>query len=276
LESFRHERIDPEKRFDAFQKRYDTRWRTRSKEEWALMLILWHDAHGNRSLHDDVDPDASLPEQMKDFLRIELRGEKIGAQLSNNLASWLRSPLSSWQPYHDHPWFAKLIGGRVITRLDPQWVATMVYENTVKLETLNAAVEIGGPSLARMALVVLSLTPGGRIAGFAFQSIVGLLDFLFTIWETEQDDIITEEEVKDVEWAGLGIVGFDPLQLSIMTVRIGMAIGELLNSLAMGAKQLVEELPSRVAAAQAGYDEFVSTVFTDPEAADNVFVLLDD
>ena len=94
-----------------------------------------------------------------------------------------------------------------------------------------------------------SATPvgaAGRLAAFAFQSIVGLLDYLFTRWEAQRDGVITAEEAEDLEWARLGIIGLDSLQIIIAGVRLGMLLRDLLIYLAKGAIQLVEELPSRV------------------------------
>jgi hypothetical protein len=254
--NFKTDPIPDDKRFAKFKEFRNSRWSTRSPEEWGLMLLLWHDVYW-----DELNPQASLFLELANWL-----GIKIGV-------SWT-DPLDL-----DGPSFSKLIGTRVDIRKDPVWVAAMEYTQTVRLSNLEAAVEIGVPTFTRMGIVVLSavnFSGLGWLAALALESTVNLLDFLFTEWEAERDGVITEEELKDVTWAGLGILGWTPLQLCLLGFRLGWAIGELLNSLAKGAIQLAEELPDRIAAAQASYDEYVTAKYATEDMADSVFVVLDE
>jgi hypothetical protein len=250
LDAFRHE-IHKD-RFAAFEGRYKERWAHRSPEAWGLMLIFWHDVYG-----DEVQAD-----------------EHIALALAN----WLKIDLAWITPFRDSAWFSKLIGSRVAIRLSPQWVALMAYEEAVRLNTLDAAVEVGGPTMVRMALVVLGALPpmrGAWAATVAMQSVVGLLDFLFTTWEGERDGTITEEEVEEAGFALLGIFGFGLAQMLVMGVRLNLLAFRLLTHLGEATLQMAEELPERAASLEAGFGEFVSLRSYDEEPS-SVFLVLDD
>lgn len=250
LDAFRHE--THKDRFAAFEQRYKERWAHRSPEAWGLMLIFWHDVYG-----DEVKADEH-------------------AALA--LAGWLKIDLAWVTPFRDGAWFSKLIGSRVAIKLSPQWLALMAYEETVRLNTLDAAVEIGGPTIVRMALVVLGALPpvrGAWAATVAIQSVVGLLDFLFTMWEGERDGTITEEEVEEAGFALLGIFGFGVAQLLVMGVRLNLLAFRLLVHLGEAALQMAEELPERAASLEAGFSDFVSLRSYEEEPS-SVFLVLDD
>jgi hypothetical protein len=254
-------RIKDEDRFKEFERQYHRLWKFRSAEEWGLMLIFWADNYRQMpdpdGKDDKIDPDEHIV---------------------TRLGQWLKIELSIWKPFSDRSWLHKLVGDRLAIKLSPQWKQLMAYEGTARLNTLEAAIKIGAPALVRMALVIVSalpLTRFGWAVAVSLQSIVGLLDFLFTSWEAERDDTITEEELNNVSWAVLGIFGFGAIQLTVLGARLALLQFELLKFIGEAALQLRDELPSRLAADKAGYDEFVSSVYRDDEAPDSVFVLLD-
>ena len=250
--NFKTDRIKDKDRFKEFERRYHTLWKDRSPEEWGLMLIFWIDVY-----RDEIDPDE---------------------QIVTSLGEWLKIELSVWDPFSNRSWLHRLVGSRLTIQLDPQWKQLMAYQQTARLNTLDAAVDIGGPALVRMGLVILSALPVTRFGwavAVSLQSVVGLLDFLFTKWEAERDDTITEEEVENVSWALLGIFGFGLIQLTLLGARLALLQFELLKFIGEAALQLKDELPTRLAADKAGFDEFVSSVYRDDEAPDSVFVLLD-
>lgn len=250
LDAFRYE--THKDRFAAFEQRYKERWANRAPEAWGLMLIFWHDVYGD-----------------------EIKAEE---HIALALAGWLNISLALITPSRDGARFSKLIGSRVAIRLSSQWVALMAYKEAVRLTTLEAAVEIGGPTIVRMALVALGALPpvrGAWAATVAMQSVVGLLDFLFTTWEGERDGTITEEEVEEAGFALLGIFGFGLAQLLVMGVRLNLLGYRLLTHLGEAALQMAEELPERAASLEAGFSEFVSLKSYEEEPS-SVFLVLDD
>jgi hypothetical protein len=240
-------------KFAAFERRYRESWSQRSPEAWGLMLIFWYDVY-----RDEID---------------------LNQHIALALAKWLDLDLAWFNPFRDSAWFSKLIGTRVTIRQSPSWRALMAYEETRRLHILDAAVDIGGPTIVRMALVVLSALPpvrGALAASVAIQSIIGLLDFLFTVWEGERDGEITEQEIEDAGFALLGIFGFGVVQLLVMGVRLNLLAFRVLTHLGEAALQLAAELPERSASIQAGFSEFVSARSYDEEGPDCVFLVLDD
>lgn len=250
LENFRACRSGD--RLKAFERLVNERWATRSTEEWGLMLMFWRAHYGNET---------------------DLR-----QHLSEALAVWLGIDLSWWRPFRDRSWFSRIIGSRLAIRLSTEYRQRIAFEDAVRETRLEAAADIGAPAFVRMALVILSVISGasfGAVVAIGFQSLVGLLDFLFTEWEAERDGLITEDEVEDVTFAGLGILGFQLIQLVLTLGRLEWHWLIFLKAVGEGALQLAAELPDRVEAALVDSHDYVSADYDEDGNAMSVFVVLD-
>lgn len=251
LDDFRRSNIPVSQRFDAFERLYRMRWGVRSPEEWGLALIFWYDVYA-----DELDPKE---------------------QLANSLGDWLKVDRSFWRPRRDDSWFQMLIGKRLLLQKSLEWKQLVAFEDAKRLNRLEAFADLG-PTFIRMALVILGALPIAAeavVVCIVYESLIGFLDFLFTMWEAERDGMIDEEEVKDAQFAGLGIIGVWWIQLIILGVRLSISFYEFVRFLLRAAKQLKEELPARVEAAKAGLIDFISSEFNDGPTPDSVFVLLD-
>lgn len=142
----------------------------------------------------------------------------------------------------------------------------LAYEKQLREDEIKLFAEILAPTVLKMALVILSVLPVGwlgRIGALIFQAVIGFFQFLETFFAVSEDGTLTEAEATELRWAALGIVPFLPVQLIVAGHAVGDVGAMVLQHMIDAIEQFIDELPARMASAQAGFDGFC---VTDPDS----------
>lgn len=131
----------------------------------------------------------------------------------------------------------------------------VAFELQMERDT-DALIRDYGP---RVVLLAASLFPTGSlpiVIGAAVTAITGFLEFMQTLKDAEADGDVTEEEVKQAEWAMLGILPFRFAQIALTVVSVGQIGIAFLRALRDGLAQFPEWLSRFEQARDAGWNSY--------------------